>query len=117
MNYFIGGTVPTEIAQLTALTKLCVSFFTSLEAISRFLTCQHRDLSRNDIVGSLPSDIGNMTALESLWDFMLVSVLFLTVSVRSSVEFNLMNGTLPSQLKQLSRLTNLCVPFHTFERC
>jgi len=93
--YRLGGTIPTEIGLLTALTYL--------ELDSGF--------------GSIPTEIGNLVLLTELWyieDTKLTSSIpteigNLVLLTELGIEDNYLTGTMPTELGMLTSLTGLSI--------
>jgi hypothetical protein len=85
----LNGSIPSEIAQLTALTHLyVVSLLTVVGAHT--VGTQKRLLHNNSLTGQIPSMIGQLTKLNRLY-----------------LHVNQLSGTIPSTIGQLTALTSI----------
>jgi hypothetical protein len=107
-----NGTIPKQIAQLTALTYLCdaelaYDFRASLTP-SRAPCC--RALSDNQFTGTIPTQIGQLTALTYLYVAIVRGgVSCFTMLLRRYLSNNQLSGTIPTQIAQLTALSYLYV--------
>jgi hypothetical protein len=85
----ISGTIPAEIGLLMALKNLCGCCLSVHRPISH-ASQTHRDLSGNQIHGTLPSHLGQMTELVYFY-----------------VHNNQLRGTLPTELGALTSVQQL----------
>jgi hypothetical protein len=96
----LGGTLTSYIGQLTELTLLYV---VNLNGCFHLSWIARRTLSTNQFNGSIPTQIGQMTALTHLCDAEFV------IDFRASLTPNQFNGTIPTQIAQLTGLIYLYV--------
>ena len=87
-NFLVGGTLPTSIGSLTALTKLLLTYCsltgiipTSIGAMKSLDTL---NLSGNKLTGIIPASIGGLSSLKSL-----------------NVGYNMLTGVIPSSFCDL----------------
>lgn len=92
----LGGTIPTELFQLTGLEGLFLNFnkFTgTLPTLLGLLTnLQELYMYENDLEGQIPSEIGKLSLLRVI-----------------ALASNAFGGTLPSQLNQLTNVVTLAI--------
>ena len=94
-NHLITGSIPTEICNLTGLTKL---YLTDNDLagpipteIGNLTELKNLDLTDNDLTGPIPTEIGNLTALNN----------------ELVLSYNQLTGTIPTEIGNLTRLTKL----------
>jgi len=126
------GTLPTELGTLTALTKLCVRcpHTPRLDTCAVTGLCAERggdvwcrSLSSNDLTGTMPTELGTLTALTNLCvrcphpsrlDACAVTGMWAECGVVlgrgcRGLRTNRFAGTLPTELGTLDTLESLCV--------
>jgi hypothetical protein len=62
LSVLLTGSIPAAIGLLTSLTLLCVHFVRKRP----FLTLLLRGMFGNQVIGSLPSELGRLSALREL---------------------------------------------------
>ena len=114
----LGGSLPTSIGGLDALTYLELGFNaltgsipSSLGGLTRLT---YLDLFGNSLSGSIPSSLGGLTGLTALWLYgnslsgsIPTSLGGLTGLSTLNLSFNSLSGSIPSSLEGLTRLTYL----------
>ena len=124
----LTGSIPSELGNLSSLAVLYVFLFPhicSLAFVVLFLVflnhnSNNRWLSTNDLTGSIPSELGMLSALVDLYVSLLPHICFLSFVVLFLVFLNHnfnnrwlstndLTGSIPSELGNLSNLTYLYV--------
>ena len=118
MEGSVSGTIPTELANLGALTALGISGHQLTGAIPAALgsltSLTSLDLSGNSLSGEIPSQLASLTALTSL-DLsgnalsgeIPTQLGSLTALTQFYLNSNQLTGTIPTQLGSLTALTHL----------
>ncbi|XP_011044909.1 PREDICTED: probable LRR receptor-like serine/threonine-protein kinase At4g08850 isoform X2 [Populus euphratica] len=122
-NNSLYGTIPSQISNLTKITKLDLSdnLFTRnipLE-IGLLESLIHLDLSSNNLTGQIPSSIGNLRNLSILlfWSNKLSgsipsSIGNMTMLTRLDLSTNNLSASVPREIGQLESLVELSLSFN-----
>jgi Leucine-rich repeat (LRR) protein len=114
----LGGSLPTDIAFLSDLTRLTVSsnhiegpIPSEIGSLTRLVSL---DSSNNRLTGILPTELGQLTGLDTLTfssnrlnGFLPTEFGRLTNLVSLSGSDNALDGSLPTEMGRLTRLTSL----------
>ena len=127
----LTGTIPSSIGYLAQLQYLyvhsCFQFHPPIQIKTNTncsIFCMFRDLSANQLSGTIPSSIGNLTKVQSLYvpsciQFHQQTHISLTLSTICMFRYlsqNQLSGTIPSSIGNLAQLQTLyvhsCFQFH-----
>jgi hypothetical protein len=98
----LTGTIPTPIAQLTALIYLYVAIVPGGVSLSiQIHVLRHRHLANNQLTGTIPTQIAQLTALSYLY-VAIVDCPWCFVSVHMLLRRHLYNNRLIGQIPPLS---------------
>jgi Leucine-rich repeat (LRR) protein len=100
-NSFLGGSLPSSLADLVSLTRLstalCDIYGQIPPSIGQLSNLQQLELHHNFLTGTIPSSVGSLLQLQSL-----------------ELEYNSLSGTIPPELGNLINLNVLQLSGNAF---